>query len=141
MNIKYSVELSEKICALIVQNWSIRKICAQPWAPSIEGFFHMINNHPEFLRAYRIAKQEQAELFADEIMSISDSDPKTDKDGNVDKGDILHKKLKVDSRKWVAGKVRPYLYGEFQRTPLPLDDDGKHISFKWLDDKIDEEKQ
>ncbi|MQB38834.1 hypothetical protein DXT97_18810 [Agrobacterium tumefaciens] len=42
--------------------------------------------------------------------------PKLDKDGEVvviSKGDMIeHRRLQIDARKWMAGKLRPKVYGD-----------------------------
>lgn len=63
--------------------------------------------HPDFSDMYARAREEQADIFADEIVAIADGD-----------GDPNDKRVRIDARKWVAGKLRPKKYGERQTTDV-----------------------
>ena len=74
---------------------------------------------PSFGQMYAQAKMQQAELFAEEIIEISDysaEDLIEDKDGNlVTNHEVIQRaRLRCDSRKWVACKLAPKIYGEKQ---------------------------
>lgn len=76
--------------------------------------------HKEFQDRYALAREQQAETLADEIVDISDENPiseRYDKEGNsvgtmVDSAGINRNRLRVDARKWVAAKLLPKRYGE-----------------------------
>jgi hypothetical protein len=65
---------------------------------------------------YTRAREDQADTLADEIQAISDEMPleTTDKDGNTkfDSAYIQWMRLRVDSRKWIASKLKPRKYGD-----------------------------
>ena len=69
---------------------------------------------------YARAKETRAELIFEEILSISDNIEtgttiETDSNGKttVKEGDMIaHRRLKVDSRKWMLGKMLPKKYGD-----------------------------
>lgn len=75
------------------------------------------NFDKEFLNNYTRATQDRADYLVDEIISISDN-----QEGDVYKNDeglevtnhnvIQRARLRVDSRKWIAGKMKPKKYGE-----------------------------
>ena len=59
----------------------------------------------------------QAHILAEEIISISDNsthDTVYDQDGNAKCNNewIARSRLRVDSRKWIASKMLPKLYGD-----------------------------
>ena len=62
---------------------------------------------------YRAALAARASRLAEESAEIADEEarlhPAT---GAIDPGDIAHRKLRIDTRKWLAGKWAPQLYGE-----------------------------
>lgn len=62
--------------------------------------------------AYARAREAQAEKLADDIMAIVDEPPMLTATGGVDSGDVAHKRLRMDARKWLAGKMAPKKYGE-----------------------------
>ncbi len=76
-----------------------------------------------FAEHYARARQMQAEILIDEIVSISDESSKDyviDDQGKktVDQENINRSRLRVDTRKWFASKVLPKIYGDYQRTEI-----------------------
>ena len=76
--------------------------------PSIMTIYRMLRNNESAAVQYSRAKSDQADLLAEEIMSISD-DCSGDVDGMVS---VQRSKLRVESRKWIAAKLKPAIYGE-----------------------------
>lgn len=62
--------------------------------------------------AYARAREAQAEKMADDIMQIVDEPPMLSATGGVDSGDVAHKRLRMDARKWLAGKMNAKKYGD-----------------------------
>ncbi len=74
-------------------------------------------DHDDFWQQYARAREAQAEVWADEIVSIADEatgDTTTDKDGKetVNHEHIQRSRLRVDTRKWIAAKLLPKRYGD-----------------------------
>lgn len=124
---KYSPALASKICAHIAEGKSMRKISKLAGMPTTAAMFKWMGEFPEFMEQYDRAKQEQAEHFAEEIVEIADDGVMTELiiDGvpvvDPDTGEpykiptsvgVQHARLRVDSRKWIASKLRPKRYGE-----------------------------
>lgn len=85
--------------------------------PAKSTVFAWLIKHPEFVIMYNVAREMQAEALVDEIIEISDDgqrDYAKDEDGRdrVDYDHISRARLRVDSRKWFASKMRPKKYGE-----------------------------
>ena len=86
----------------------------------------------DFREMYYYARRVQAELFVDEIMEISDNAEKDWKPTFNRKGEqngwtpdneaIQRSRVRIDTRKWYAGKMVPKLYGD--RTQLDLEATG-----------------
>lgn len=87
----------------------------------------------KFLNNYVRATQERAEYIFDEMMGISDTTEQgtttkeTEKGLEVTTGDMInHRRLKVETRKWVLGRMNPKKYSdkiqvdttEFSEQPL-----------------------
>ena len=90
-------------------------------------------DHDDFWQQYARAREAQAEVWADEIVSIADdvsNDFTTGKDGKeiVDHENIQRSRLRIDARKWIASKLLPKRYGDkLQHTgegggPVKIDD-------------------
>lgn len=115
----YTDDLANKICAIIAtSSKSLKKICETDEMPSVSTVLKWLNTNEAFLRQYTRAKEEQADLLVDEMIEIAD-DGSQDLDGYNDYGKPIENKefvnrsrLKVETRKWIASKLKPKRYGE-----------------------------
>ena len=109
----YNQDLADQICAFIASSTiSLKKICKKPGMPSIMTVFRWLNNNTNgFCDQYARAKEQQADLMVEEMLDISDDD-KDDEKAFVGGNHIQRDKLKVDTRKWIASKLKPKKYGE-----------------------------
>lgn len=117
----YTPELANKICTEIATtSKSLRTICSVDELPSVSTVLTWLNTKPEFLAQYARAKEEQADYLIEEMIDIAD-------DGSNDfmtitKGDVSYdvenkevtgrSRLRVDTRKWIASKLKPKKYGD-----------------------------
>lgn len=113
----FTPELGDRICAEMIDGKSLRSICAQEGMPSKRTVMYWLRTRPEFKDAYRTAQQERAECWIEEIIEIADdssADFVKDEEGNqrVDHDHIQRSRLRVDTRKWIAAKMMPRLYGD-----------------------------
>ncbi len=115
----YSQELADTICGRIMEGESLRRICSDESMPSGATVFKWLREKPEFSEQYAKAKAEQAEGFADELVTIADEREyeKVEVDGvplavKFDSTAVARNRLRVDTRKWVASKLLPKKYGD-----------------------------
>lgn len=118
----YTDEIADVICERIANGESLKAICAEDGMPSQSMVFRWLADpaKEEFRERYARARESQADALFDEILSIADTPvmgekTKTDADGNTEvmTGDMIeHRKLQIDARKWLAGKLRPKKYGD-----------------------------
>lgn len=117
----YTEKLCDEICSQIVMGYSLRTICKEESMPSVATIFCWFRSHPEFQERYTKAKEEQADAFAEEMMDIAD-DASNDwmerngKDGApiiaLNAEHVNRSRLRIDTRKWIAAKLKPKKYGE-----------------------------
>jgi hypothetical protein len=117
----FTAEVSARICELIAVGHSLRQICEQPGFPD-RTTVHRWLQKPEredFRLQYARAREAQADTFADEIHDIADTPMRVRKitkpDGGTEtitEGMVEHRRLQIDARKWLAGKLKPKKYGE-----------------------------
>lgn len=115
----YSDELANQICTIIAtSSKSLKKICEPDEMPNVSTVLKWLNTNESFLHQYTRAKEEQADLLVDEMIEIAD-DGSQDLDGFNDYGKpmenkefVNRSKLKVETRKWIASKLKPKRYGE-----------------------------
>lgn len=64
--------------------------------------FEWLQEQPEFADQYARARELQADSYADDISAIADDDTIPPDD----------RRVRIDARKWIAGKLRPKAYGD-----------------------------
>jgi hypothetical protein len=125
---EYNEKIARKICEYIVNGVSLRTICKKPGFPVLSTIFCWLEKHKEFAEQYARARNLQAEIYADEIVELSDTPligkktVKGTREGlrggkrkidEVTVGDNVERsKLRVDARKWVAVKLLRRKYGD-----------------------------
>lgn len=111
--IEWTADLELKIFSLIAgSSKSLKRICEEnPDLPSASTIWQRIVDNKEFSDEYARAKEWQADYMADEIMSISDALADLE-DAQLTHEKISAAKLRVDSRKWAASKLKPKKYGD-----------------------------
>lgn len=123
---EYTEEKATAICTRLVEGESLRSICRDEAMPSLQTVFNWFAAHPPFVEQYARAREAQADTLADDILEISD-DARNDwmeRHGDDDGGwavngeHIQRSRLRVDSRKWIASKLKPKKYGEKVETTL-----------------------
>lgn len=117
----YNEKLAKIICDRIAKGESVRSISRDDKMPDQTTIlaWAIDISHP-FSKQYDRAREIQAETLTDELHEIAD-DARNDfmerqtKDGFValvDHEHIARSKLRIDTRKWAASKLRPKRYGE-----------------------------
>lgn len=123
-SLEFSQEVADKICEQIAEGKSLRAILKEDESlPASSTIFKWLANVESFAEQYARAREAQADALFDEILSIADdglNDTYTDEEGNVrtNQDVIARSRLRVDARKWMAGKLRPKVYGEKVQTEL-----------------------
>jgi hypothetical protein len=138
--LKFTTELSDEICSRISQGESLNKICKDEHIPCQATIFSWMRTQEDFLKNYTRAREEQAETLADEIVQIAD-DAKRDTYFDNELGRevtdhevIARSRLRVEARKWVAAKLKPKKYGDFNRVQAEIKDTSENTS--WLGDVL-----
>lgn len=115
----FSQDLADVICEQLVEGHSLRAICRREDMPAISSVFKWMREHPKFSEQYALAKQEQVDTLADEIIEIADEREleRVEVDGvlmaiKYDAVAVNRNRLRVDARKWAASKLKPKKYGE-----------------------------
>ncbi len=115
----YNSTLAVTICLRLAEGESLRKICDDDDMPAKRTILRWVfdGKHTTFVEMYKLARQAQAELMADEIVDIADDDAKDftrDDNGKrvVDHEHVQRSRLKVDTRKWIISKLLPKIYGD-----------------------------
>jgi hypothetical protein len=116
----FTQELADEICARIADGESLKAICEEQGMPHRATVFRWLAAHETFRDMYAHARLSQADALFDEILGIADTPmigekTKETSDGKTETttGDMIeHRRLQVDTRKWMAARLAPKKYGD-----------------------------
>lgn len=118
----FSEEIADKICERIANGESLKSICDDADMPCKATVFNWLGSDAVFLDKYARAREAQADALFDDILTIADDgrndwmERKDDEGGNAgwrENGEAIRRsQLRIDARKWMAGKLRPKKYGD-----------------------------
>lgn len=101
--VDFSPKLFDRICERIAEGESLRGICEGADMPARVNVFRWLEGDEALRNQYARAREHQADHEFDEIKAIADL-------ASVE--DVQVARLRVDTRKWRAGKLRPKVYGD-----------------------------
>jgi hypothetical protein len=118
----FTAELAAAICERISLGESLRSICRDEKMPAKSTVFEWLSQDAAFADQYARARESSADVLAEEILEIADDATNDwmernaeDNAGWVANGEhIQRSRLRVDTRKWIAAKLKPKKYGERQ---------------------------
>ena len=141
VRVTYSRALADRICVQLAEGKSLNSICSTDKYPAesvVRGW--ALDDKDGFSSKYTRARQLGYERLAEEILAISDTPmpgvrkvtkPVTMRDAEgdtIDTGEVFeeiteedmlaHRKLQVDTRKWLLSKVLPKVYGDRQQVDV-----------------------
>lgn len=116
----YTDQIADAICARLSGGESLLGICADPGMPARATVLRWLGIHDYFRDKYALAREIQADAIFDDILNIADdgtndwmakNDPENP--GYAYNGEAVRRsQMRIDARKWMAGKLRPKKYGE-----------------------------
>lgn len=130
----YKDQYADAICEKIAtSSKSMKTICEELKLP-VGTVLAWLSREPKFQEKYARAKEWQAEYMAEEMLDIADDGSndfmtvvKGDKTYEVENKEWTNRsRLRVDTRKWIASKLKPKKYGD--RTDITSD--GKPLESK-----------
>lgn len=135
----FTQKVADAICGRLIEGQSLRKICLDDDMPHAATVCRWLadDRYSAFREQYARAREAQADTLFDECLDIADdgtNDWMADAEGGEKyNGDSVQRsKLRVDTRKWMAGKLASKKYGDKQLigsdpdNPLP---DGFRVQF------------
>lgn len=119
---EFKQETADTICQRIADGESLRSICTSEEMPHKSVVMRWLSENVAFQDQYARSREAQADAIFDEILDIVDDgrndwmerqgDDGEDAGWRVNGEHIQRAKLRVDARKWMAGKLQPKKYGE-----------------------------
>ncbi len=115
----YTAALAARLCLRLAEGETLRAICRDEAMPDKATVLRWLADEAkaDFRDQYAHARDMQADALFDEALEIADDasgDWSTDKDGRkvLDHEHVQRSRLRVDTRKWAAGKMAPKRYGD-----------------------------
>lgn len=109
---EFTQATADEICERIADGESLRRICADDHMPGKGAVLRWLAAFDSFRTQYALAREEQAETHGDDMTDIADEPPPLDQYGKVDAGAVQHQRLRIETRKWIAAKLKPKKYGD-----------------------------
>lgn len=111
---EFTPEIANEICERLAKGESLRRITGpdrDDFMPGQTTVFRWLEENEEFRKQYAYARERQADLYAEQVIDIADC---TDVDltGPDGQRDPQRDRLRIDARKWYAGKLAPKKYGD-----------------------------
>lgn len=78
----------------------------------MQTVFRWLREKDSFREQYTRAKEEAADAMIEEMSEIADEMPAYTPEGKIDPSDVNNRRLRIDTRKWLASKLKPKKYGE-----------------------------
>lgn len=127
----YTPELGDIVCEGIASGKSLVRICEDESLPSPRSVYRWLREQEAFRQNYEVAKDDMADYMAEESIDIADNQASqvamVDEVPLVlngkpvmvtDSASVAHARLRIDTRKWYASKLKPKKYGEKVQTEL-----------------------
>lgn len=113
-------DIVSSICDMVVDDKISFNKAVSNSGISLVTFYNWISKSTELQTLYNYAREIRSDVLFEEIIEIADTTEEgtiieTDDSGRTKekKGDMTqHRRLKIDSRKWVVSKMSPKKYGD-----------------------------
>lgn len=121
---KYTQALADKICERLAAGETLRAICRDDEMPGHPTVLRWANENEAFSDQYAKARERGYAVMFDEMLEIADTPVqgvtvtnKLSREGamydETKRGDMIdHRRLQVDTRKWILAKALPKVYGD-----------------------------
>jgi len=118
----YNDETADLICEKLIEGESLRSICLSDDMPNASTVCRWLRSNEAFRQQYALAREAQADTLADEMLDIADDGSNDWLEKHGDEGENLgwrengeaigRSRLRLDTRKWIASKLKPKVYGD-----------------------------
>ena len=109
----YTEEMGNLICDKLTEGISLRKLCKSDKFPNASTGYVWLDRFPSFADKYTRARAAATEDMLEDILEIAD-DPQVE---------VQDKRVRIDTRKWIMGKLKPKKYGDVGQKDKVKDDE------------------
>lgn len=134
MKVEQEQNIIDDICKMLSQGESLRAVFRDNnIGITRKRFYELLEDNEGYQNQYARACEDRSDYIFEEILEIADEKNADvyidDGEAKIDGNTVQRSKLKVDTRKWMLGKMNPKKYGEKIELGGSLDQNIK-ISFK-----------
>lgn len=105
----YTEDRGDSIVRHIAAGGSLRAWC-EAHRVGFDTVYRWRDSQPVFRERYESALRDRADTLADELLEIADAPPLS---GDlITMEEVAHRKLQIETRKWIASKLQPQRWGE-----------------------------
>ncbi len=105
-------ETWDQILELISNGESLSAVTRMPSMPSMTWCRKALAADADLRRAYQLACEARADVLGDAIVELADQPFPDDLDPAARSAWVNRQRLRVDSRKWIASKLKPRTWGD-----------------------------
>ena len=98
---EYSPELGEEICKYVSSGITVSALC-EALRINHNQLYKWLDSQPEFAQDYDRAKQVSSDFLVEEMKLLADDETL----------DPRSRQIRIETRKWIAGKLKPRKWGE-----------------------------
>jgi hypothetical protein len=113
---EFCEELAERIINELTEGRTLKSICEPEDMPFPSTVYRWMWNNPRFENQYDRAREVCADIYVDEMLGIADDSTNDYMESNkgiqFNAENVQRSKLRVDTRRWIAGKLKPRRYGD-----------------------------
>ena len=140
--VEYQPAMGVHICERLAGGEPITHICKRPGFPDLSAIYQWVDASPEFAADLEQARRMYGATLVDQAIDIADDDSGdwrevVRKDGTIETvfnhEHATRSKLRVDIRKWVAGKMDRNTYGDSKQ----IDVNAKILTINLTDEELD----
>ena len=103
----YSEEKARRICARMSAGETLTKICSDVDMPHRDTVYAWMDGRPSFSDDYARARERMADAHFDGLIAEGDDLP-----SDATPAQVQAARLRVDTRKWTASRLKPNAYGD-----------------------------
>lgn len=115
----FNQDTADAVCARLAEGESLRSICRDDDMPSVGAFLGWVSKSRELAEQYTRARALCLDAMAEDIIDIADTPQIGQKSVSkatgleITEGDMVeHRRLRIEARKWLMGKMAPKKYGD-----------------------------
>lgn len=120
-DVEYSEDAAQFILEVVAKGSSLRKACMADGMPDVATFLRWTRKDETLAQQYALACLAKAQVWADELVDISDDSTNDYMEYEDDKGhtkrvfdseNMKRTAIRVDTRKWYLSKIMPKQFGD-----------------------------